>query len=117
MIFRTGGASWTFPSIPVCPGICGTISTTLSSSATYKDVTTGLVAASVGFAVQLTVMVCRSSSGFSSSVSVSFRLGPMLPSRIVMGRPQVPGKQYILPVELVAHGLGSGEVVLPEPQG
>ena len=29
MIFRTGGASWTFPSIPVCPGICGTISALL----------------------------------------------------------------------------------------
>ena len=34
MTFRTGGASWTSPSIPVWPGICGTISTTLSSSAT-----------------------------------------------------------------------------------
>ena len=73
MIFSDGGASCSAPSKPNCPGICGTISTTFSSSATYRDVTTGLVGARVDLAVQLTVMVCRSSSGLSSRVMVSYR--------------------------------------------
>ena len=46
-----------------------------------------------------------------------FQPGPMLSSCVIVGRPQVSGEQYILPVELVTHGLGGGEVVLPEPQG
>lgn len=40
-----GGASCSVPAIPNWPGICGTISTTFSSSATYSMVVTAFVGA------------------------------------------------------------------------
>ena len=75
------------------------------SSFGHKKIAFSLINQSLGF------------PAFLLGAPLLFKPGPMLSGCFIVGSAQVSGQQDILPVELVAHGLGCGEVVLPKAKG